>query len=248
MASRMYRTGLGAGPALVMGALAAVPLTWAIGGMRAGLATAAAGNRVMLAPLRRPLAEAAEHIADRVADVRAELAGEGDVPSAEVDVVAGRRADGPAETPPRVAQAHAAGRRLRLVARDALSPDQGTALASTLARFPGVSRATWRPSSACLVIDSALPAERLAPALERAGLVHLEPQPARPAAAQATALALAWLDGLVRLRSRGTADLDHVIAMGVAAAALLGRDPALAHLAPEELISRLRARRRVARE
>lgn len=234
------------------GAVMLVPVALGLRSMRAGLATAAAGNRIVLAPVRRSLAEAGEHVADRVAAIRAEVetaAGVGHAaPGAEVEIVAGRRSDaGPQAEPPAFARAHAAGGRLRLVARTLEATEGGEAVAAAVAAFPGVVRARWRPASASLVIDAALPADRLAEGLDRAGLIRLRGSAAPPPAAQGTALLLGWLDGLIRMRSRGAADLDHVIAMGVLAAALAGRDPAFAGIPPEDLVSRVMARRRVSR-
>ena len=253
MAGRRRTTAAGMAPMVAMGALMVLPLALGLRNMRAGLGSAAEANRALLAPLGRPVAEAIEHLADRVAVIRAEIldAAGAPVPDAdlEIDIVTGRLAEetGAGPAPPRLAIAHAAGGRLRLVARGGLGEADGAALAAAVAGFPGVRRADWRRASASLVVESVLAPERLAAALERAGLLRITGRAARPPAAQGAALLLGWLDGLIRLRSRGAGDLDQVIAMGVLAAALAGRDPALSGIPPETLVARVMARRRVAR-
>jgi len=254
MATGRLQTTPGAAGMAAMGALMILPLALGLRNMRTGIAIAAGANRTLLAPLRRPLAEAMEHLADRVGVIRAEVmeAAEAAPPPAEleIDIVSGRLAEvaGDQPQPPRLALAHAAGGRLRLVARGGLDDAGGMALAAAIAGFPGVRRAVWRGASASLVVESTIAAERLAAALERAGLLCIAGRAARPPAAEGAALLLGWLDGLIRMRSRGAADLDQVIAMGVLAAAIARRDPALSGIPPDRLVARILARRRVARD
>jgi hypothetical protein len=239
---------------MAMGVLVLVPAMLGARGLRTAVAAAAAGQALALAPLRRPIAQASEHVEDRVAELRAEMHAAAEetrgapLPQAEdTEIVAGRLAGAADLPPPRVAIAHSAGRRLRLSPRAPLDAATLEALAAALAAFPGVTRATLRRGSDSLVIEAAMPADTLAARLARAGLVEIEGRSARPLAAEAAAATLGWLDGLIRLRSRGAAGLDEAIAMGVVVAGLLRRDPAFAGCEPSVLVARALGRRSLGR-
>jgi len=229
--------------AVALGGLALLPVMIWWRGARIGGAGLLAAQAAMAAPLRRGLAEMADHLEDRFAAARAEVLAAADaaVPDPGPEIVSGR-IDAAA---PAMRIAPAAGPRLRLV--PAGPRDAGTldTLAATLDRFPGMRRVSLRPASASIGLEAAMPAAELAERLERAGLIRILGPAPRPVAAHGAAAALGWIDALIRLRSRGQADLDSVLAMLAVALGVLGRDPALAGIPPGELAARIAARRRV---
>lgn len=226
--------------AAALGGLALLPvmLWWRGAGMLAAQAA-------MPAPLRRGLADMADHLEDRFAAARAEVLAAADAaaPDPGPDIVSGMAG----ALAPTMRVAHAAGPRLRLVLVEPSDAATLDALAAALARFPGMRRVGLRSASGSIRLEAGIPAADLAARLERAGLVRILGPASRPVVAHGTAAALGWIDALIRLRSRGQADLDSVLSMLAVALGVLGRDPALAGIPPGELVARIAARRRVLR-